>query len=92
MRLVAWNCAMALHRKLDALLELRPDVAVLSEVAEPERLIAKTPALAEASLVWIGGKPNKGLLIAGFGGVTVEMSRQRYDSRLHWVAPVTVHD
>jgi exodeoxyribonuclease III len=91
MRLVAWNCAMALHRKRDALLALRPDVAVISEAAEPERLIAREPAFAEASLVWIGSKPNKGLLIAGFGGVTVEMSRHRYDARLHWMAPVTVN-
>jgi exodeoxyribonuclease III len=91
MRLVAWNCAMAFHRKLDALLSLRPDVAVISEAAEPKRLIAREPALAEASMVWIGNNPNKGLLIAGFGGVTVEMSRHRYDQRLHWIAPVTVN-
>lgn len=90
MRLVAWNCAMALHRKLDALLELKPDVAVICEAAEPDRLIEKQPAFANASLVWIGDKPNKGLLIAGFGGVTVEMSRHRYDSRLHWIAPCMV--
>ena len=90
MRLVAWNCAMALDRKLDALMALRPDVAVISEVARPERLLTKVPALADASLVWIGNKPNKGLLVVGFGGVTVEMSRHRYDARLHWMAPVSV--
>jgi len=90
MRLVAWNCAMALHRKLDALRALRPDVAVLSEAATPERISARTDALDDASVVWIGGKPNKGLLVAGFGGVTVEMSRWRYSSKLHWMAPVTV--
>jgi exodeoxyribonuclease-3 len=91
MRLVAWNCAMALHRKLDALTRLRPDVAVISEAAEPARLIAREPAFADASMIWIGSKPNKGLLIAGFGGVRVEMSRHRYDPRLHWMAPVSVH-
>jgi exodeoxyribonuclease III len=36
MRLVAWNCNMALHRKVDALLALRPDIAVVSEA--PSRL------------------------------------------------------
>jgi hypothetical protein len=30
------------------------------------------------------------LLIAGFGGVIVEMSRQPYDARLHWVVSVSV--
>ena len=38
MRLVVWNCAMALHRKIDALMALRPDLAVIPEAAEPGRL------------------------------------------------------
>ena len=46
MRLVAWNCAMALHRKFEALLSLRPDVAVIAECAEPGRL-AERLALPE---------------------------------------------
>ena len=33
MRLVAWNCNMALQRKFDAVLSLRPDVAVIAECA-----------------------------------------------------------
>ena len=36
MRLVAWNCAMALHRKLPALPALVPDLAVISECAHPD--------------------------------------------------------
>ena len=37
MRLVAWNCNMALHRKFDALLALRPDVAIISGTVLQER-------------------------------------------------------
>lgn len=81
---------MALHRKLEPLLDLRPDVAVISEAAEPERLVAKAPALDRASLVWVGRRPHKGLLVAGFGEARVTMSRHRHDARLHWMAPVTV--
>jgi hypothetical protein len=29
-RIVAWNCNMALERKVEALLDLAPDVAVIS--------------------------------------------------------------
>ena len=43
MRIVAWNCNRALHRKIDALMTLRPDVAVISEAAKPERLVARVP-------------------------------------------------
>jgi len=38
MRLLIWNCAMALHRKFDAMLRLRPDVAVVCECAQLPRL------------------------------------------------------
>ena len=38
---------MALHRKLDALRSLKPDVAVICECAEPERLLQKS-GLSEA--------------------------------------------
>ena len=80
---------MALHRKIDALMELRPDLAVISEAAEPGRLLDRAPALAEASLVWVGRNPHKGLLLAGFGTARLEFSRHRHDARLHWMAPVT---
>ena len=39
---------MALHRKIDALMALRPDLAVIPEAAEPGRLVDRVPALAEA--------------------------------------------
>ena len=52
---------MALHRKIDALMALRPDLAVISEAAEPGRLLDRAPALAEASLVWVGRNPHKGV-------------------------------
>ena len=75
MRLVAWNCNMALHRKIDALLRLEPDVAVISECAEPERLRARSAEdWLQGEPVWIGDNPNKGLAVLTFNG---------YSARLH---------
>ena len=69
MRLVAWNCNMALHRKLAALLTLRPDVAVLSECASPERLAERLGAGAlGCEPVWIGANRDKGLAVLAFNG------------------------
>ena len=62
MRLVAWNCNMALHRKLDALRRLRPDVAVVSECAKPQ-VVAERAGVENlgADSVWIGRNQHKGL-------------------------------
>jgi len=64
MRLVAWNCNMALHRKVDALLALRPDIAVISECAEPIRLRTRSAHdWLENEPVWVGDNPSKGLAV-----------------------------
>jgi len=62
MRIVAWNCAKAFHNKIDRLLALQPDVAVVSECAEPEALARKC-RLPEYSAppLWHGSNPNWGL-------------------------------
>jgi exodeoxyribonuclease-3 len=90
MRLVAWNCNMALHRKLDALRRLAPDVAVISECACPERLEA-VGALDGISgdPIWVGDNPTKGLAVLAFNGYRLSLAREFYPTLRH-LAPVHV--
>ena len=91
MRLVAWNCNMALHRKLGALLALRPDVAVVSECASPDRLVRQLEAGALGSKpVWVGANPDKGLAVFGFNGFRVALAKG-HDRGLDFIAPVNVN-
>lgn len=67
-RIVAWNCAMALHRKWDALLSCDPDIAVVAECAPPEVVAEKLGRPLEAtSSAWMGSLAHKGLGIFTFG-------------------------
>ena len=53
MRIVAWNCNMALDRKIEVLLALKPDIAIVSECAEPDRLrFRRKPDWVESKPVW----------------------------------------
>jgi hypothetical protein len=73
MRLATWNCNMALHRKVDALLSLRPDVAVISECAQPQRLREKSTAdWIEDEPLWMGRNRDKGLAVFAFNGYRLE--------------------
>src|SRR5260370_29352 len=90
MRIVAWNCNMALDRKAEGLLALKPDIAVISECAEPERLRARGAGWMESDPVWIGRNPHKGLAVFGFNGHAVRLA-ESYHAALHYVAPVHVH-
>jgi hypothetical protein len=87
--LVAWNCAMGFERKLSALSALRPDIAILSEVACPEKLRSRLPALEGLPIVWVGNKPNKGLAVVSFTGGSLELDAS-YRPSNQFVAPVHV--
>ena len=90
MRLVAWNCNMALHRKFEALISLNPDVAVICECAEPARLKQKMDLSAlEADPVWIGSNPNKGLAVFAFNGYQLSLA-DVYNPSLRFIAPISV--
>ena len=102
MRIVAWNCAKALHKKFDPLLALRPDIAVISECAEPAVLERKCdPPAFSAPPVWSGGNPNwrpengpdpwlhSGLGVFFFNGAAGHI-HGRYNSGLRLMLPVEV--
>lgn len=89
MRLVAWNCNMALHRKLAALLALRPDVAVIAECASPERLQDKLADALPGAPVWIGANRDKGLAVFAFNGYRAALAAG-YRRSVRFVAPVRI--
>jgi hypothetical protein len=91
MRLVAWNCAMGLSRKLGELLKLRPDIVVLSEVASPEKLRRSIPELRGLPIIWVGDKnPNKGLAVISFTGSELTLD-DSYRKTNQFIAPVRVN-
>jgi exodeoxyribonuclease-3 len=90
MRIVAWNCNMALERKAEVLLELRPDIAIISECAEPERLrLRSKSAWLEGEPVWVGRNPHKGLAVLAFNGYAARLA-DPYHATLRYIAPVHV--
>src|SRR4051812_48213831 len=89
LRIVTWNAAMAVHRKLGALAELRPDIAIIPECANASTIAAKAGPLVN-SMAWVGTNPHKGLGVFGFGDYHVELS-PTFDRQLQWIAPVEVH-
>ncbi|MBY8976893.1 endonuclease/exonuclease/phosphatase family protein [Rhodobacteraceae bacterium NNCM2] len=89
-RVAFWNCNMALHRKMEALMALRPDIAVISECAEPETLAARGgPELGEGSCVWMGRNRHKGLGVFAFGGYRLRR-HEPFHPGLSYILPVNV--
>lgn len=81
---------MAFHRKVEAVLDLNPDIAVICECAEPDLLRDKSECdwLPE-NPVWIGVNRHKGLGIFAFNGFKVRLSEPYFPS-FRYIAPVRV--
>lgn len=81
---------MALHRKTEALLGLRPDIAVISECAAPDILAARGAKWVDGtSCDWIGGNHNKGLGVFAFNGFKIHRHDPYYPTLRH-ILPVRV--
>lgn len=81
---------MALDRKVDVLLDLAPDIAVVCECAEPERLRTRSrSAWMQGEPVWIGRNPHKGLAVFAFNGYAARLA-DLYQPSLRYVAPVHI--
>jgi exodeoxyribonuclease-3 len=89
-RLITWNCGMALHRKFDAMLRLRPDIAIVCECAEPKRLQALAREFhVGPGTVWAGDNPNKGLAVFAFNGYAISLAAP-FHATLRHVVPVRI--
>lgn len=94
MRIVAWNCNGGLHSKFAALLALKPDIAIIAECADPEKLADKCelPAFS-APPIWTGRDRNKGLGVFFFGaasGWCDASAANGVPANLRWAIPVRV--
>ena len=90
MRLAVWNCSGAFHRKAEAIAAWDPDVAVISECAEPERLVKRGLTAFDAeTCLWTGTKPNKGLGVFVRRGYGLSLAPPHHRT-LHHILPVRV--
>lgn len=90
MRIVVWNCNMGLHSKIDRLMALKPDVAVLPECASPEIFSAKAGLFMPRHYEWItASSDQKGLGVLAFGDYSVT-AIERNDPDIRFVLPVEI--
>jgi exodeoxyribonuclease-3 len=83
-RIVTWNCGMALARKAPSLLALHPDIAVVQECSKKSVEVLHSHGFSGQ---WFGINPNKGL--AAF--CCREWTMKAAGPFGKWVVPVRVH-
>jgi len=66
MRVLVWNCSMSFRKKLDAVMRLAPDIAVIGNSEFPDKLYPGSGPKISGSL-WFGNDRKSGLGIYSFG-------------------------
>jgi exodeoxyribonuclease-3 len=85
LRIVTWNCGMALARKAQSLLALKPDIAVVQERSKKSVDVLSSNGF---SGLWFGANPNKGLAVFCRTGFALQAVDKLFGK---WVVPVRVH-
>jgi hypothetical protein len=85
LRIVTWNCGMALDRKAPSLLALNPDIAIIQECSTKSLDALSSHGF---SGLWFGTNPNKGLAVFCGKGLTLQAVDELFGK---WVVPVRVH-
>jgi exodeoxyribonuclease-3 len=80
---------MALHAKCEHLAELRPDIAVVPECAEPDIIRKKASRFHFDDCEWAGQGEHKGLGVFAFNGHSLRRHAS-WDPRYHLFLPIEV--
>jgi hypothetical protein len=85
LRIVTWNCGMALARKAPSLLALKPDIAVVQECSKSS--VDDLHGHGFTGL-WFGANLNKGLAVFCNERFTLEAGDELFGK---WLVPVRIH-
>jgi hypothetical protein len=82
---------MGFHGKYEHLFSLNPDIAIIPECANIERLTKQASAFKPSSAIWIGDNPKKGLGAFTFGQFRAVLSTDYVDGLCPFIAPIEIH-
>lgn len=73
MKLVAWNCNMAFRKKAPFILSYQPDILIVSECENLQRLQFTNGLELPHSSIWHGKNPHKGIGVFSFNNYKLEL-------------------
>lgn len=73
MKIITWNCNMGFRKKADAVLAQLPDILVIPECEDLERLKSVEELQLATASIWYGNNPHKGLGVFAFNGYKLQL-------------------
>jgi exonuclease III len=73
MKIIAWNCNMAFRKKAEFILPYNPDIVVISECENPEKLKFSGDTKLPTDILWYGKNLNKGLGVFSYSNYRFQL-------------------
>jgi exodeoxyribonuclease-3 len=91
MRIISWNCRGAYHKKIDKIIELDPDIAVIQECENLEKLRVSSQEKIPLKSYWFGGfyKPRG---VGVFFYKDYEILSTEYDTSIEFIIPMKIRN
>ena len=89
MKIISWNCNMAFRKKYEKIIQSKPDLLVLQECENEERLQKCLSQFEYNELVWYGGNPNKGVAVISFNDVHIEL-KDNFNTKFEFIVPLSL--
>jgi len=91
MRIISWNCGGGYRKKIDRILELNPDIAVIQECESLEKLRSFCEDKIPLKSFWFGGfYPHRGVGV--FFHKDYQILSMEYDISIEFVIPIKIRN
>jgi len=89
MKIITWNCNMAYRRKASLMLMHKPDIVIVPECENPEKLKFESEASLPSDIFWFGNNQNKGLGVFSYSNYKFQLD-DTHNANFRTVLPLIV--
>lgn len=89
MKIIAWNCNMKFRQKIENIIDLSPQLAIISECENIEKLKKSKHFNLIKNAIWVGENSNKGLGVFSFSDIKLTIASW-YNDNFKYIIPIYV--
>ncbi|KXK51186.1 MAG: Endonuclease/Exonuclease/phosphatase family protein [Chlorobi bacterium OLB5] len=93
MKLITWNCQGAFRRKIEFILALKPDILIVQECENPNKINYSSTNLQPKNFYWYGDSLHKGISVYSYSEYKFELLNE-FNPEFRYILPfrVTGHE
>lgn len=89
MKIITWNCNMAFRQKAEYILTELPDILIIPECEQPDKMIFKKDISKPTDIFWYGQNPNKGLGIFSYSDLKIKFLNV-HNPEFKYIVPLSI--